>query len=72
MSGTSVQYLTDRLRRAGRFDLLRAVERKEVSAYAAAVAAGFVTRRPTTGGGSPNAAKRRAFALRRAIKRKES
>jgi hypothetical protein len=69
MGGTSIEYLTGRLRRAERFDLLEAIARGQISTYAAAEAAGFLKRRPVTGGGSPNAAKRRAFALRQAVRR---
>src|SRR5262249_36524122 len=69
MSGTSIAYLTDRLRRAERFDLLDLVACGRISTYAAAEAAGFLKRRPTPGGGSPNAAKRRAFVLRRTVGR---
>jgi hypothetical protein len=61
--GTSVEYLTDRLRRAGRLDLLDAIAGGKISVFAAAEAAGFVRRRAVTGRGSPNAAKRRRFQL---------
>jgi hypothetical protein len=61
--GTSVEYLTTRLRKAGRFDLLDAIARGKLSVYAAAEAAGFVRRRAVTGRGSSNAAKRRRFQL---------
>ena len=61
--GTSREYLLDRLQRAGRFDLLEGVARGRISVLTAAEAAGFVRRRPITGRGSPNAAKRRRFEL---------
>jgi hypothetical protein len=63
MGGTSVEYLTRRLQQAGRFDLLEAVAHRRLSVFAAAEAAGFLTRRPVTGRGSTNAAKRRHFQL---------
>jgi hypothetical protein len=65
VGGTSVEYLVKRLHDVGRHDLLAAIARREIPAYAAACAAGLVTRRPVQGGGSPHAAKRRLFALRR-------
>jgi hypothetical protein len=61
--GTSIEYLQDRLRRAGRTDLLEAVERRQISTYFAAEIAGIVRRRPTAGM-NDNAAKRRAYAAR--------
>src|SRR5262245_44536455 len=66
MGGTSVEYLTDRLRRAGRFDLLDAIARRELSTFAAAEAAGIVRRRAVLGTGSPNASNRRNWAVLRA------
>jgi hypothetical protein len=69
MGGTSVEYLIKRLQDIGRDDLLAAVARREISAYAAACEAGLVTRRPVQGGGSPNQAKRRAYALHRILDR---
>ena len=45
-TGTSRAYLLKRLRRDGYGDLLAAVENGRLSAYAAAEAAGYVTRRP--------------------------
>jgi len=61
--GTSRAYLLDRLQKAGRFDLLEGIARGRISVLTAAEAAGFVRRRPATGRGSPNAAKRRRFQL---------
>src|SRR5262249_14309097 len=52
--GTSVAYLRERLERAGRNDLLAAVDARELSMYAAAEA---VRRRAVTGRGSENQAK---------------
>jgi hypothetical protein len=69
MGGTNREYLISRLRKGGHYSLLAAVMRGDVSAYAAAESVGFVTRKQPTGRGSPNAAKRRAFALRRALGR---
>jgi hypothetical protein len=60
-NGTSVEYLTDRLHRAGRSDLLEAVASKRISTYFAAEIAGIIRRKPTQGG-SDHAAKRRFFA----------
>src|SRR5262249_45927539 len=61
----SVAFLRKRLRDIGRYDLLEAAEAGEISTFAAAEEAGLVTRRPVTGNGSENAAKRRYWALRR-------
>ena len=63
MGGTSREYLIGRLRKAGHHALVAAVEAGRVSAYAAAEDAGFVTRRPVSGGGSQNQARSRAFSL---------
>jgi hypothetical protein len=60
---TSVAYLRKRLADIGRYDLLEACERGEVSTYAAAEDAGLVTRREVLGTGSPNQAKKRAWKL---------
>jgi hypothetical protein len=68
MGGTSREYLISRLRKEGHFTLLAAVERGDLSAFAAAEECGFVTRRPTLGTGSENATRRRLFALRAALR----
>jgi hypothetical protein len=68
MGGTSRQYLLSRLRKNGHFALIAAVERGDISAFQAAEHCGYVTRRPIAGGGSENAAKRRAYALHRALR----
>jgi hypothetical protein len=60
---TSVAYLRKRLADIGRYDLLEACERGEVSTFACAEEAGLVTRREITGNGSPNQAKKRAWKL---------
>jgi hypothetical protein len=62
--GTSRSYLLRRLRRAGRPDLVAAIEDGRVSAYAVAVALGWQTRQNVRGTGSTNEAKRRAVRLR--------
>jgi len=61
--GTSTEYLQDRLRRAGRADLLEAIADGRISTYHAAEIAGIVRRRPTLGL-RDHAAKRMAFAAR--------
>ena len=61
--GTSRDYLIRKLKEAGRNDLVAAIENKQVSAFACAEALGWRKRQPIQGTGSPNAAKRRAWAL---------
>src|SRR5262249_16179153 len=68
MGGTSREYLLGRLRKEGHFALVAAVERGDLSAFAAAEEVGFVTRRPILGTGSFNAARRRMFAVRNALR----
>jgi len=68
MGGTSREYLLSRLRKNGHFALVAAVERGDISAFQAAEHCGYVTRRPIAGGGSENTAKRRAYALHRALR----
>ena len=63
---TSVSYLTKRLKAVGRFVLLEAAQRGELSYYCAAEAAELVTRRAVLGNGSPNQAKKRAWAVMKA------
>jgi hypothetical protein len=70
--GTSVEYLTDRLRRAERFDLLEGIACGRISVLMAAEAAGFFRRKPPTGRGSPNAAKRRRFELQKLLREARS
>jgi len=62
---TSVAYLRKRLADVGRQDLLDAAQRGEISTYAAAEEAGLVRRREVLGTGSPNATKKRLWALSR-------
>ena len=62
-NGTSRAYLIERLRREGHVDLLAAIDRRELSAYAAAVSLGWTTRHETNGRGSTNQARRREHAL---------
>jgi hypothetical protein len=68
MGGTSREYLIGRLRKGGHFALIAAIERGHLSAYQAAEACGYVTRRPVLGTGSENATRRRLFALRAALR----
>lgn len=68
MGGTSREYLIGRLRKGGHFALIAAIERGHLSAYQAAEACGYVTRRPVLGTGSENATKRRLFQLRAALR----
>src|SRR5262249_29131200 len=68
MGGTSREYLLSRLRKNGHFALVRAVENGDLSAFQAAEHCGYVTRRPIAGGGSENAARRRTYALARALR----
>jgi len=60
---TSVAYLRKRLADIGRYDLLEAAERGEISTFAAAVEVGLCKRPEALGTGSPNAAKKRNWAL---------
>ena len=63
LHGTSRDYLLDRLRRAGRPDLVEAVEAGLVSAFAVAVEMGWMRRPAPLGTGSTNQAKRRQYWL---------
>jgi len=63
--GTSRAYLLDRLMRAGRPDLVEAIEAGVVSAFAVCVELGWIKRPNLTGTGSTNEAKRRNFQLGR-------
>jgi hypothetical protein len=69
---TSVAYLRKRLTDLKRHDLLDAVDRGEISTYAAAEEAGLVRRREVQGNGSPNQAKARAWALMRITRQSAS
>jgi hypothetical protein len=66
MGGTSVEYLRKRLLDRRQFELLAAIDRGEISTYAAAEAAGLIRRKPVLGTGSDNESKRRAWAIRQA------
>ena len=68
MGGTSREYLIGRLRKEGHFALLAAVERGDLSAYAAACEVGFCTRKPNLDVGSQNMLRRRMFAIRNAYR----
>jgi hypothetical protein len=61
--GSNREYLIRKLKEAGRFDLVAAIEARQISAFACAEALGWRKRQPIQGTGSPNAAKRRAWAL---------
>jgi hypothetical protein len=61
--GSNREYLIRKLEEAGHHDLVAAIENKQVSAFACAEALGWRKRQPIQGTGSPNAAKRRAWAL---------
>ena len=65
---TSVAYLRKRLADIGRYDLLSAADRGDLSTHAAAEAAGLITtaRSRVTGNGSQNQARRRHWAVLRA------
>ena len=65
LAGTSRAYIIDRLLRAGRPDLVAAIEAGEVSAFAVAVELGWMKRRNLTGTGSTNQRKRREWKLYR-------
>ena len=67
MGGTSIQYIRSRLERAGEWDLLRAIDERQVSAYAAGEAAGLFQRPRTLGTGSTTRTKRRIWAMLRAV-----
>jgi hypothetical protein len=63
-TGNHRAYLLDQLRRAGRLDLVAAVQDGSVSAFAIATAVGMRKRRSVLGTGSRNQAKRRTYRLR--------
>jgi hypothetical protein len=63
--GTSRASIISRLKRENLLDLVEAVERGKISAYAIAVELGWAKRRPTYSGDDSNQAKRRAWALRK-------
>ena len=65
---TSVSYLRKRLADIGRHDLLDAAEAGLVSFFAAAEEAGLIRRKEVQGNGSPNQAKKRAWALHKISK----
>jgi hypothetical protein len=60
---TSVAYLRKRLAAIERYDLLAAVDRGEISHFAAATEAGIAKRYGLIGNGSENQAKKRDWAL---------
>jgi hypothetical protein len=65
---TSVAYLRKRLKAIGRDDLLEAAERGDFSFHAAAIDAGLIKQPAIAGNGSPNAAKRTAYAIWKATR----
>jgi hypothetical protein len=65
--GNSRDYLVARLRRDGREDLIRAIETLKISAFAAAVVAGYRRRAPTLSAGDHNKSRRLAIDVRALI-----
>src|SRR5262245_7511173 len=63
LAGTSRAYILHRLRKAGRADLIEAIEAGEISALAVAIELGWARRRPTLGTGSTNQARLRQHRL---------
>jgi hypothetical protein len=61
--GTGRAYLLYRLQHGGHAELLAAVRAGKLSVYAAACEVGIVKRPTPSGAGSPNMAKRRAYAI---------
>jgi hypothetical protein len=68
LRGNSAAYLRSRLERGGHIELLRAIDRGELSVFGAACEVGYVTRPIPSGNGSPNARKRREWAIARAYR----
>jgi hypothetical protein len=68
MRGHSREYLLSRLERDGHVELLAAIAAGTISVFAAACEVGYVRRPEPTGRGSPNARKRRDWAILRAYK----
>jgi hypothetical protein len=68
LRGNSADYLRSRLERDGFTELLAAIDRGELSTYAAACEVGYVSRPIPSGRGSPNARKRRDWAILRAYR----
>ena len=66
LRGNSREYLLQRLERDGHHELLSAIFSGELSVFAAACEVGYVTRPTPSGNGSPNARKRREWAIRKA------
>src|SRR5262245_44580388 len=65
---TSISYLRKRLRDIGRLDLLEGAEAGLFSFHAAAIDAGLIKQPAISGNGSPNAAKRTAYAIWKATR----
>src|SRR5262249_2350630 len=68
LRGNSAAYLRSRLERDGHVELLRAIDAGALSVYGAACEVGYVTRPTPLGTGSPNARKRRDWAIARAYR----
>jgi hypothetical protein len=68
LRGNSAAYLRSRLERDGHVELLTAIDRGELSVFGAACEVGYVTRPIPSGNGSPNARKRREWAIARAYR----
>jgi hypothetical protein len=68
LRGNSAQYLRSRLERDGYTELLAAIDRGELSIYGAACEVGYTKRPEPLGTGSPNARKRRDWAIHRAYR----
>src|SRR6516165_619997 len=65
--GTNRRYILERLARDGYFDLIEAIEQRQLSCFAAAVAVGYARRRRTKSGEDCNQARRRAYELAKAM-----
>jgi hypothetical protein len=68
LRGNSAAYLRSRLERDGHVELLQAIDNGTLSTYAAGVEAGYTKRPEPLGSGSPNARKRREWAVVRAYR----
>src|SRR5262249_8504038 len=69
LRGNSREYLLSRLQRGGFTELLGAVDAGELTVYGVATAAGLVTRPTPSGRGSPNARKKRDWAVLKAYRK---
>jgi hypothetical protein len=62
--GHSRSYILDRLKRENQTDFINAIERGELSAFAAAVELGWIKRPPTLGGSNTHQARKRGLRIR--------